>query len=84
MLDPSPGQAGDDDAGVHAPRPYVEAGDDALDAAPAVGGIMEFTEAPDLLRPLGPGGSVRPQRGNMRPQGRVGVQTQGKSTPIVR
>jgi hypothetical protein len=41
------GQAGDDEAGVAAARPNLDAGDDALDAAPGGGGVVELLEPPD-------------------------------------
>src|SRR5579864_2938665 len=42
-------EAGDNEAGVDALRPGFDAGDDALDAIPASGGLVEFLEAAQFL-----------------------------------
>src|SRR4051812_48917417 len=42
-------EAGDDEACVDALRPSLDAGDDALDAVPACGAIVEFLEPAQLL-----------------------------------
>ena len=41
-------QVGDDKAGIGALGPGLDPGDDALDPAPALGGIVELREAPHL------------------------------------
>src|SRR3954452_11120060 len=52
-------EAGDDEAGVDAPWPGLDAGDDALDTVPACGAIVEFLEAAQLL-------ATRPGRARSR------------------
>src|SRR3954463_3683050 len=42
-------ETGDDEAGVDALRSGLDAGDDALDAVPACGAIVEFLEPAQLL-----------------------------------
>src|ERR1700756_3270897 len=42
-------EAGDDEACVHPLRPGLDAGDDALDAVPTCGAVVEFLEAAQLL-----------------------------------
>src|SRR4051812_44481895 len=42
-------KTGDDEAGVDALRSGLDAGDDALDAVPACGAIVEFLEPAQLL-----------------------------------
>lgn len=52
LVDPARGavrQLGDDEARVGTLRPGLNAGDDALDARPARGAIMEFLVAPEFL-----------------------------------
>ena len=49
------GQAGDNEPCVHALRPGLDPGDDALGAGPTGGGIVEFLIAPHLVRSVGPG-----------------------------
>ena len=44
------GEVGDDEAGVGALRAGLDAGDDALDPAPAGGAVVEFLVAPQLVR----------------------------------
>ena len=44
-------QAGDDEPGIGAFEPGLDAGDDALDPAPALRGILELPEAPHLAAP---------------------------------
>src|SRR5512144_2932852 len=41
-------EVGDDEAGVGAVAAGLDAGDDAADPAPGLGGVMEFLEATDL------------------------------------
>lgn len=74
LLTPPDGQAGDNEAGVHALRPRLDTGDDTLDPTPAAGGIMEFGEATDLVRPRRPCPGAGLQRDDMGPQGGVGGQ----------
>src|SRR3954468_5927469 len=63
-------EAGDDEAGVDAPWPGLDAGDDALDAVPACGAIVEFLEPAQLLapRPGGARGRAGLQRGDVLAQ----------------
>src|SRR5580692_6569853 len=44
-------QAGDDEPGIGSLEPGLDAGDDALDPAPALRGIVELPEAPHLAAP---------------------------------
>src|SRR5438128_9649181 len=44
-------EAGDDEPGIGSLEPGFGAGDDALDPAPALGGIVELPEAPHLAAP---------------------------------
>ena len=46
----SAGEVGDDEAGVGALIADLDAGDDALNPAPAGGAVEELLEAPDLAR----------------------------------
>src|SRR5512144_1796328 len=41
-------EVGDDEAGIGAVAAGLDAGDDAADPAPGLGGVMEFLEATDL------------------------------------
>src|SRR3954471_19561125 len=63
-------ETGDDEAGVDALRSGLDASDDALDAVPACGAIVEFLEAAQLLatRPGGARGRARFQPGDMLAQ----------------
>src|SRR3954452_22687117 len=60
----------DDEACVDALRPGLDAGDDALDAVPACGAIVEFLEPAQLLapRPGGARGRAGLQRGDVLAQ----------------
>ena len=68
-------EAGDDEAGVDALRPGFDAGDDAFDAVPARGAVVEFLEPPQLSPPArgearrrcsAPGVDMPAQRGGRR------------------
>src|SRR3954447_14074665 len=63
-------EAGDDEAGIDALRPGLNAGDDALDTIPACGAIVEFLEPAQLLaaRLGGVRGRAGFQRGDMLAQ----------------
>src|ERR1700758_4414654 len=64
-------EAGDDEACVHTLRPGLDAGDDALDAVPTCGAVVEFLEAAQLLaaRACGACGGAGLQRGDVLAQG---------------
>src|SRR3954452_22725929 len=63
-------ETGDDEAGVDALRSGLDAGDDALDAVPACGAIVEFLEPAQLLatRPGSARGRARFQPGDVLAQ----------------
>src|SRR3954452_22128327 len=63
-------ETGDDEAGIDALGPGLDAGDDALNTVPACGAIVEFLEAAQLLttRPGGARGRARFQRGDVLAQ----------------
>src|SRR5436309_139295 len=44
-------ETGDDEPGIGSLNPDLDAGDDALHSAPALGGIVELREAPHLAAP---------------------------------
>ena len=74
---PRPGrEAGDDEPGIDALRPGLDPGDDALDPAPAAGGVEELGEAPDL-GVAGPArGGAGLQAGHPGAQRRIGVEAE--------
>src|SRR6202007_174493 len=63
-------EAGDDEACVHPLRPGLDAGDDALDAVPTCGAVVEFLEAAQLLTARAcAGGGAGLQRRDVLAQG---------------
>src|ERR1700720_2881488 len=72
-------EAGDDEPGIGALEPGLDAGDDALDPAPALGGIVELPEAPHLAAPgcrLEARGGALLQRCDMTAECGVGGQAE--------
>src|SRR4051794_23728493 len=79
VLGAAPFQIGHDKAGVGALGSCLDPGDDALDSAPAAGGIVELREAPYLAalgrRPEALGGGCL-QRSDMTAQCRIGGEAE--------
>src|ERR1700741_386781 len=79
-------EAGDDEPGIGALEPGLDAGDDALDPAPALRGIVELPEAPHLASPgrrLETRGSALLQRCDMTAECGVGGQTEDPIHPVL-
>src|SRR5438046_9413836 len=79
-------QVGDDKAGIGSLGTSLDPRDDALDAAPAAGGIVELRKAPHLAARRCRGealGSGFLQRLDMAPQRRIGSQPQPPIDPAV-
>src|ERR1700749_922775 len=79
-------QAGDDKPGIGALEPGLDAGDDALDPAPALRGIMELPEAPHLAalgRRLEARGGALLQRCDMTAECGVGGQAEDPIHPVL-
>ena len=78
-------QVGDDEAGVGSLGPGLDAGDDALDPAPALSGIVELREAAHLAagrRPLEAFGRALLQDGDMARERRIGGQAKEPIDPV--
>src|SRR6202040_1183624 len=79
-------QAGDDEPGIGALEPSLDAGDDALDPAPALRGIVELPEAPHLAAPgrrLEARGGALLQRCDMTAECGVGGQAEDPIHPVL-
>src|ERR1700757_4338484 len=79
-------EAGDDEPGSGALEPGLDAGDDALDPAPALRGIVELPEAPHLAAPgrrLEARGGALLQRGDMTAECGVGGQAEDPIHPVL-
>ena len=77
MLGTAAFEVGDDEPGIGSLGPGLDAGDDALDPAPALRGIVELHEAPHLAaggRRLEARGSALLQRRDMAGERRIGSQ----------
>src|SRR5882762_10885523 len=80
-------EAGDDEPGIGALEPGLDAGDDALDPAPALRGIVELPEAPHLAAPgrrLEARGGALLQRCDMAAECCVGARPKTQSTRFFR
>src|ERR1019366_4027298 len=77
-------EAGDDEAGVYPLRPGLDAGDDALDAVPTRGAIVEFLEAAQFLAACrgGPRSDALLQRRDVFPQCGGGRHAQRVVEPL--
>src|SRR5689334_14678687 len=79
-------QTGDDEPGIGSLEPGLDAGDDALDPAPALGGIVELPEAPHLAAPgrrLEARGGALLQRCDMTAECGVGGQAEDPIHPVL-
>src|SRR3982074_3233010 len=79
-------EAGDDEPGIGALEPGLDAGDDALDPAPALRGIVELPEAPHLAafgRRLEARGGAPLQCCNMTAECGVGGQAEDPIHPVL-
>src|SRR5438874_6035369 len=86
VLDAAAFQAGDDEPGIGALEPGLDAGDDALDPAPALRGIVELPEAPHLATPrrrLEARGGALLQRCDMAAECCVGGQAEDPIHPVL-
>src|SRR6516162_3062581 len=79
-------EAGDDEPGIGAVEPGLDAGDDALDPAPALRGIVELPEAPHLAAPgrrLEARGGALLQRCDMTAECCIGGQAEDPIHPVL-
>src|SRR5690348_16456162 len=79
MLGAAAFEAGDDEPGIGSLNPGLDAGDDELHSAPALGGIVELCEAPHLAAPghrLEARGGALLQRCDMAAQCCIGGQAE--------
>src|SRR3984893_1622748 len=79
-------QAGDDEPGIGAVEPGLDAGDDALDPAPALRGIVELPEASHLAAPrccLEARGGALLQRCDMPAECGVGGKAEDPIHPVL-
>src|SRR6516165_8854281 len=79
-------EAGDDEPGIGAVEPGLDAGDDALDPAPALRGIVELPEAPHLAAPgrrLEARGGALLQRCDMTADCCIGGQAEDPIHPVL-